>query len=117
MGFVNVLERGGTNPVKSRWDEAVEEFLAAIHPRQRVAVEQMLKRPNCGGQSLRNWLRAIVSQNRKVHSKFPRELIEVYLRDSEAEPVHDCSRCGLMVPVHVDRHHDPDGETGRSYFP
>ena len=100
-----------------RWRRAVERFLAAVDASQRRRVEDVLDRPRCGGQGLRSWLRAVATQERILPDHLPTALVEVYLTDPEAAPMHDCEECGLTVPVHVGRHCGPEGEASEVYFP
>ena len=98
------------------WAELRDRFLAAVDPRQRPAVAALLRHPNRGGGGLRMWLRALMAQGRPVPMSFPPNLVQVYLDDPEAVPLHDCARCGLAVPVCAgwDGY---EGEPARVYFP
>src|SRR4051794_18480924 len=81
------------------WLAAEERFLAAIDPAQREAVAGLLARPRCGGRGLRAWLRLVADQGRPLPAAVPAAVVDVYLADGEAVPLHDCGRCGLAVPV------------------
>src|SRR5207244_3453015 len=82
------------------WAEAVRQLLAAIEPHQRPAVEMLLRDWHGGGRGLREWARSLLRRGKAVPKKLPRELVQVYLDDPDAEPLHDCARCGVAVPVH-----------------
>jgi hypothetical protein len=82
------------------WAEAVEQLLAAVDPQQRAAVQQFLKDWHAGGRGLREWARSLLRRGKAVPEALPRELVQVYLDDPDAEPLHDCARCGVAVPVH-----------------
>ena len=49
-------------------------------------------------------------------SSLPGELIDVYLHDSEAAPLHECEDCGVAIPVKKSRRGGCD-EPERAYFP
>lgn len=98
-----------------RWVEARDQFLAAIDPRQSAAVAELLRQPRRGGLGLRMWLRDLVTQGRPIPATLPARLIQVYLDDAEAVPLHDCADCGLAVPVHPGCH-GYEEEPERVYF-
>jgi hypothetical protein len=66
---------------------------------------------------LRAWLSLLEVDHPPLPVELPRELLEVFLRDHEAEPLHDCEECGLPVPVRCGRRvgHEPVAEW--EYFP
>jgi len=92
-------------------------LLSAVPLRVRGEVERLLLNPRRGGRGLRQWLSLLEADWRPLPRQLPLELVEVYLKDDDAEPVHDCERCGLLVPVRVARRvgHEPTVE--RAYFP
>lgn len=99
------------------WQRVREQFLAAIEADQRAQVAMMLQHPSRGGHGLRCWLRNLVWSNSRLPSSFPRDLICVYLTDQEALPLHDCSGCGLLVPVRPAPYADYESEPAWEYFP
>ena len=84
--------------------------------RVRGEVEQLLLNPRRGGRGLRQWLSLLEADWRPLPRQLPLELVEIYLKDDDAEPYHDCERCGLLVPVRVAQRvgHEPTVE--RVYF-
>src|SRR5215207_7788138 len=80
-----------------------QEFLAAIPQSLRPNVRTLLYSPRCGGRGLRAWLSHIEAGRNPPLGEYPPELIEVYLSDDDAEPLHDCEICGLAVPVRCGR--------------
>src|SRR4051812_4803509 len=99
-----------------RWAQTRDGFLSAMDPRQRPVVAALLRQPHCGGLGLRMWLRALVTQGRPLPESLPVELVQVYLDDPEAVPLHDCARCGLGMPVHPGWR-GYEGEPAQVYFP
>lgn len=91
--------RAGGDSLRN-WSQVRDDFLSLVSPRQRPLVAELLRQPRRGGQGLRMWLQALVTQARPMPESLPAELIEVYLKDPEAVPLHDCSECGLAIPVH-----------------
>lgn len=92
-------------------------FLAAVHDGQRVRVRVALTNPRCGGRGLRAMLALLDNAPQALPEAFPVELVEVYLRDDDAEPLHDCERCGLPVPVRAGRRCGHEASVDREYFP
>ena len=92
-------------------------FLAAVPVRLRPRVVAALMNPRIGGRGLRAWLAKVERSESPCPHAMPAALVEVYLADPDAEPLHDCERCGLAVPVRVSRRagHEVVGE--RAYFP
>jgi hypothetical protein len=76
-----------------------ERFLAAIDSEQRPLVEVLLSQPRAGGRGLRMWLRTIAAQESPLPESLPVTLVQVYLNDPEAIPLHDCAGCGIAVPI------------------
>jgi hypothetical protein len=96
---------------------SADRLLAAVPLRVRGEVERLLLNPRHGGRGLRQWLSSLETDWRPLPRQLPLELVEIYLKDDDAEPLHDCERCGLLVPVRVARRvgHEPTVE--RIYFP
>ncbi len=93
-----------------------ERLLAATPPPLRDTVRLLLGDPLAGGRGLRAWAARIEIDPRPLPDSLPAVLVEVYLRDADAEPLHDCGGCGLPVPVRVGHRtgHEPTCE--RVYF-
>jgi hypothetical protein len=99
------------------WREATARFLTAVDGGQRATVAALLRQPRWGGRGLRAWLRLVADQGQPLPAVLPTQLVEVYLQDTEAEPLHDCARCGLAVPVRPGWRRAPDGVPEAVYFP
>ncbi len=102
-------------PLDSRWSEARAALLAAVSDDQRQVVADLLRHPHHGGVGLRMLLRALATDDRPMPQDLPQELVQIYLDDPEAVPLHDCAVCGIPIPVHADRS-DPEGPSQRIYF-
>lgn len=92
-------------------------LLAAVPVGQRRAIRIMLTSPRLGGRGLRAWLALLEVDHPPLPDELPRELVEVYLSDHEAEPLHDCGNCGLPVPVRCARRMGREPVAEREYFP
>lgn len=99
------------------WREAVDRFIAAIDPTQRVAVERRLDAVHSSGCGLREWVSSIAGRGGEIPELIPTEIIAAYLNDSEALPLHDCEHCGLAVPVRPNRLYGVEAEPECVYFP
>lgn len=95
----------------------MDALLAAIPTAYRGHVLALLTDPHVGGRGLRAMLAILDADPRDLPASLPAELVEVYLRDDEAEPLHDCERCGLPVPVHAGRRSGHEASVDREYFP
>jgi hypothetical protein len=102
---------GGSRESRSR-----ERFLAAIDSELRSAVSVVLDRPSHGGLGLRLWLRALMTKDMDVPEALPASLIQVYLDDPEAVPLHECEDCGLAVPVRPCREDGYEWDAEQAYF-
>jgi hypothetical protein len=100
----------------SSWSNARRYFLAAVNPRQRPVVARLLQEAPHSGLGLRLWLRSMVAQGRPLPKSLPAELVQVYLDDPEAVPLHDCEGCGIAIPVHP-AWQGYESEPQRVYFP
>jgi hypothetical protein len=92
-------------------------LLAAVPLDYRARVKARLTDPHSGGRGLRALLALLDTDPRTLPDALPTELVEVYLYDDEAEPLHDCERCGLPVPVHAGRRCGHEASVDREYFP
>jgi hypothetical protein len=97
--------------------ESVDRLLAAVPAGRRADIRVTLLDPRRGGHGLRSWLAIIETDGRPLPAALPRELVEVYLADDDAEPLHDCERCGLPVPVRAGRRCGHEAAVEREYFP
>jgi len=108
------------NVIAAETDGATEtmvQFLAAVPAMLRGRVRILLTDPRCGGRGLRAMLALLDTNPRGLPDVLPSELVEVYIRDDEAEPLHDCERCGLPVPVHAGRRCGHEASVDCEYFP
>src|SRR5205814_1153483 len=62
------------------------------------------------------WVRLLAADPRPLPAALPTELVDVYLRDDEAMPQHDCGRCGLWLPVRPGWHGGHERAAERVYF-
>lgn len=97
--------------------DPLDQLLAATPTRYRVRIRTLLTNPRCGGRGLTTWLSLLETDCCSLPDCLPDKLVEVYLRDDEAEPLHDCERCGLAVPVRVARRCGHEAAAEREYFP
>jgi hypothetical protein len=102
---------------ETQWQTACAIFLDAVPPKQRAAVRQILQNANCGGSGMRDWVSSIAFRGATLPACIPEEVIDVYLDDSEAVPLHDCGRCGFAVPIRPNRLHGVESEPEQTYFP
>lgn len=102
--------------MESYWDSARKRLLACIEEEQRTEVEMVLRAPRQGGRGLRLWLQIIATQNKPLPDSLPWKLVQVYLDEPEALPLHECSGCGVAIPV---RAISPvvDEEPAETFFP
>jgi len=96
---------------------AEARFIAAVPTGLRSDVWTLLTNPQRGGRGLRAWLSLLEADHPPLPCELPQELVEVYLRDHEAEPLHDCEDCGLPVPVRCGRRLGREPVAEREYFP
>ena len=94
-----------------------DRLMAAVPAVHRKRAAAVLKSPRLGGRGLRAWIVILDTDDRPLPKALPEELVEVYLDDSEAEPLHDCERCGLTVPVRANRRCGHEATVERVYFP
>jgi hypothetical protein len=102
---------------ESRWLQVCQRFLEAVAANQYEATERLLHDLHSGGAGLRQWVSSIAYRDSILPEQLPVELIEVYLRDAEAYPLHDCEDCGVSVPVRPSRLYGMEGEPEQVYFP
>jgi len=82
-----------------KWSEARQRFLEAVAEDQRAAVALDLEAFGTRGVGLRTWLAAIAWRGGVLPDGLPRDLVQVYLDDPEARPLHECEACGLLIPI------------------
>jgi hypothetical protein len=97
--------------------EDADRLLAAIPASLQARVRAVLANPRLGGRGLRAWLALLETEDRPLPDALPAELVEVYLMDTEAEPLHDCESCGLPVPVRAGWRAGHEPSADRVYFP
>lgn len=96
---------------------SVTKLLAAVPDEYRVEVLMLLSDRRRGGRGLRSLLGLYETECHPTPAELPAALIEIYLRDHEAEPLHDCADCGLHVPVSAGRRYGHEATVDREYFP
>jgi hypothetical protein len=96
---------------------ASDRLLSAVPPARRPLARRLLSDPRCGGHGLRAWVSLLDADARPLPAALPAELVEVYLADDDAEPLHDCEACGLAVPVRAVRRCGHEAAVEREYFP
>jgi hypothetical protein len=94
-----------------------DRFLSVVPKRVRDDVERMLSCPSRGGRGLRQWLSFLEVEPRPLPRQLPLDLVEIYLSDADAEPMHDCERCGFLVPVRVARRTGHEATVEHVYYP
>lgn len=92
-------------------------LLAAIPVRHQAQARSLLTDHRNGGRGLRTWIHLMEVGDAGLPDQLPAELVEVYLSDGEAEPLHDCEVCGLPVPVKVGWRAGHEPTADRVYFP
>ena len=95
----------------------LDRLLAAMPADYRTRTLALLVSRQYGGRGLRAWLALLEADDRTLPGDLPVELVNVYLDDDEAEPLHDCERCGLSVPVRARRRCGHEATVERIYFP
>ena len=108
-----VLWEEGLSP---SWEEVRIRFLRCVPKTQRRIVAELLRDGDVRGRGLRTWVRRLAAQSQLPRDPFPPELVQVYLDDDEAMPLHDCAGCGIAIPVRPDWH-GADGQPQQIYFP
>ena len=98
------------------WTAACQRFMCAVPDELRCAVERSLRNWHEGGCGLRAWVSAIAWRGGRLPEKIPSSLIQVYLDDREAVPLHDCEKCGVAIPVRPDRLNGTEAEPEQVYF-
>jgi len=93
------MQTNSFDGIKDRWYELRQEFLKRMDRQQRDVIIMLLQSPNQGGRGLRLWMHRLLNDERPLPDSLPRELVQVYLDHSEAEPLFDCEACGLAIPV------------------
>lgn len=101
----------------TRIDVTTDRLLSAVSADRRPLARRLLFDPRCGGHGLRAWVALLDVSDRPLPSALPVELVEVYLADDDAEPLHDCEQCGLAVPVRAARRCGHEAAVERQYFP
>jgi len=97
--------------------EDADRLLAAIPVSLQAQARAVLADPRLGGRGLRAWIALLEREDRPLPDELPPELVEVYLTDTEAEPLHDCESCGLPVPVRAAWRAGHEPSADRVYFP
>jgi hypothetical protein len=101
----------------SGWDDACTRLVNAIPTEQRLAVRRLIECRDGGGSGLRDWISAIAYRRAVLPERIPAAVVDVYVHDPEAVPLHDCEQCGMAVPVRPNRVHGMESEPEQEYFP
>lgn len=100
-----------------RWEFVYSQFLSLVDQDMRNDVQRMVSSIHGSGEGLRRWINEIAYHGRVLPEAVPKSLLNVYMSDPEALPLHDCSDCGLSVPVRPNRLYGSEGEPEEQYFP
>ena len=95
----------------------LDRFLARLPSACRTRTHTLLTNPRCGGHGLRAWYAMAELDGRRQSDTIPTELVEVYLKDDQAEPLHDCETCGTPMPVRASRRCGHEATVEHVYFP
>ncbi len=98
------------------WNTTCFRFLQAVSATQQARVANLLHSVHNGGSGLRDWVSAVTWRGGVLPDRIPEAIIDVYLSDSEAAPLHDCEGCGIAIPVRPSRLHGLEGEPDEVYF-
>ncbi|MFO0847220.1 MAG: hypothetical protein U0871_01490 [Gemmataceae bacterium] len=104
-------------PTDPTGSATLTRLLSVVPADRRPTLEALLTDPHRGGHGLRAWLAILDLEGRPLPDELPAELVDVYLADDEAEPLHDCEECGLPVPVRAGRRCGHEAAVERVYFP
>ena len=99
-----------------RWGFAYNQFLSLVDEDLRDEVHRIVSNIHGNGEGLRCWINDIAYRGRVLPKVIPNEVLNVYLTDPEALPLHDCADCGLSVPVRPNRLYGSEGEAEECYF-
>lgn len=99
-----------------QWTDACQEFMVSVPSDLQSKVDRSLKSLHAGGFGLRTWVASIAWRGAKLPEAVPTELLQVYLDDPEAVPLHECETCGIAIPVRPNRLHAADDEPEQTYF-
>jgi hypothetical protein len=91
------------------------QLLPAVAAEQQAAVEAVVRAFPERGYGLYAWVTNL-REGGHLPARIPAEVIDVYLRDDKALPLHDCEDCGLLLPLRPGRHYGLAVEPARSYF-
>jgi hypothetical protein len=90
-------------------------LLAAVDPDQRPEVEAALHEYPDRGRGLSSWALVLMSAG-ELPAHLPRAVVQVYLVDPKALPLHDCEDCGLEVPIRPGWRQGSHIEPAKAYF-
>lgn len=100
-----------------RWEFVYSQFIGLVDKELRDDVQRALVNMHQNGEGLRCWINDIAYRERVLPTLIPREVLQVYLSDPEALPLHDCADCGLSVPVRPNRLYGSEADPEQEYFP
>lgn len=113
---MQVYHRVAASLESSDWLRAERRLLASIPQGLRSRVEAVLTDPRSGGRGLRAMVALLVNEERPLPKTLPSDLIDIYLYDDEAEPLHDCENCGLPLPVRASYRAGHEANPERIYY-
>ncbi len=99
-----------------QWTDTCQEFMVSVPTELQGNVDRALRSLHAGGFGLRTWVAAIAWRGAKLPESIPTELLQVYLNDPEAVPLHECETCGIAIPIRPDRLNGLDDEPEHTYF-
>ncbi len=120
------MTRNATQPYRAadllptddeRWSFVFHQFINLVDGESRNEVQRVLTQLHGNGEGLRRWINDIAYRGSVMPATIPKEVLSVYFTDPEALPLHDCSDCGLSVPVRPNRISGTEGEPEEDYFP
>ncbi len=114
---MQAYNRGAASLLSSDWIGAESRLLAAIPQTLRNRVKAVLADPRSGGRGLRAMVTLLVNDHRPLPKTLPSDLVNIYLYDDEAEPLHDCECCGLLIPVRAGFRAGHEANPEHIYYP
>jgi hypothetical protein len=98
------------------WRQCKTRFLVLAPAQLRDQVAATILEPDMRGRGLRMWLRRLAVEQVWPRHALPAALIQVYLDDPEAMPLHNCTVCDVAIPIRPD-YREFDDVPQKLYFP
>ena len=98
------------------WRQCKTRFLVLLPESLRDQVANAIVEPDSRGRELRMWLRRLAAEQVWPRHALPDSLIQVYLDDPDAMPLHNCSVCDIAIPIRPD-FRELDDVPQKIYFP